>query len=515
MDKRTQKLGELLVPNPKLNFFDNSFSNKCTFKMGALIPTAVIQTLPGEKYSLKTESLCRASGLIVPIMDQMEVVNRWFHVTNDVIWPEFPDFITEKTTPVHPYIGGTSTGNWPITSLAHYLGMKPSDGTIDLRMSALPIAAYCKIYDDWFRDDDLQTETFNELVAGSNAANYSAIGQAAPLKVNYQMDYFHKANTELQHGTAIEIPLVGDTDATVSMLAGNTTPIQVLNAATGAAIGTVAQFDTGADSLLQTTGGTDVQLNPQGAWKVDIQAVAQTINALRSAIKTQELLELENRVGSRQVEHTLATWGHRIPDYRAGRSEYIGGSRSPMIISEVLATAEGTSTEVGDYAGHGISIGGGKDLSYQVHDHGILICMSYVIPKTSYQQGLHRMFSKVDRYDYPWLKLGGIGDQAIKVKELYTNTPDQEDDFAYGPKYDEFRSQPNRTYGEFTTTLNEFTLTRIFTSKPAFNADFAEVDSDNHERIFNVTTGADNIWAHFFHKIHRNSPISKYGIPQM
>jgi hypothetical protein len=507
VDQRTDRTGKITVPVPDLNYHDNSHEVKATFKLGQLIPTAVIQTLPGEKYELSTACLARCSGLVSPIMDQMEIVTRWFHVTNDILWPEFEDFIDGRTQVAHPVL--RFSGTVPDDRIGSYLGYQSRAA---LRSSnAMPIAAYYKIYDDWFRDDDLQSELFTELVAGDNMSAYDPTN--FPNKVNYQMDYFHKANTEVQSGTAVEIPLISGGPIDVVADTFPTNPARIRRPSDGVALAGNLSAGSGT-GFLREDDTTDVMLDPNGSLVVDVQGVAQTITALRTAIRTQELLEMENRVGSRHVETTLAHWGHRIPDYRAGRSELIGTNRAPMVISEVLATAEGADTEVGDFAGHGIAMDKGKDAYYTAHDHGILMAISYVIPKTSYQEGEHRLFDKTDRFDYPFLKLGSIGDQAIKNKEIYSLHSDPEGTFAYGPRYDEFRSYPNRTLGEFRTSLNHFTLTRIFGAEPSNNFIFAEVESGNHSRIFTDTTG-DHIWASFFHKVIRRSPISKYGIPML
>jgi hypothetical protein len=518
---RDRQANDVIVPVERKNAIDNSNSLKGSWKIGQLIPTYWTLTNPGDSFSLKNIQQVRLPSLVSPIMDQLEVVTFWAHCDNQVLWDEWDDFITAKpSNPTHPYF--SYTGVMAKDYLGDYLDYPSSGGTTFLP-SAFPHAMYMKVWDDHIRDDDLQDEIFDGLVAGSNnsqttgTSTYYAILTGTPLLVNYGADYFQKLRPEAQQGTAIEIPLVQNTTATVDLLAASQpTPWKVRRASdhslvTGTEAAVVNQVTTGD---LYRSGAYDLVLDPDNTLGVDIQGIAQTISALRSAIATQQLLELENRAGQRIVEHTLGTWKHRIPDYRAGRSEIIGMQRFPIQFSEVLATAEGTSTEVGDYTGHGMGIGQSKTYNYTAQQHGVLMCFTFVTPKTSYWQGYNRMLLKTDRYDYPWLQLANIGDQAITNKEVYSQHTTPDGTFGYGPMYEEYRLHPNKIKGDFKDTLKPFHLGREFSSSPALNEDFIQVDPDNHKHVFADQTG-DHIWAHYFHKVIRYTRLPKHGIPML
>ena len=164
-------------------------------------------------------------------------------------------------------------------------------------------------------------------------------------------------------------------------------------------------------------------------------------------------------------------------------------------------------------AGHGVAVGGGYNGSYYVEEHGYILGILSIMPKTAYQQGIHRTFTKFDPLDYYWPSFANIGEQEVKLKELYAYTADNEDTFGYVPRYAEYKFLSNRVAGEFRTSLNYWHLGRIFANKPGLNADFLECTDEDVERIFPIQDGEDYLYMQILNKVICRRPMPVYGTP--
>lgn len=240
------------------------------------------------------------------------------------------------------------------------------------------------------------------------------------------------------------------------------------------------------------------------------------ITDLRTAYALQRWLEKNARGGTRYVESILIHFGVQVPDSRLQRPEYIGGSKQPVVISEVLQTAPATSEEPtpqGNMAGHGISVGQSNKVNYKCLEHGYIIGIMSVLPRTGYFQGIPKHFSKFDRLDYYWQEFANIGEQEILNKELYNDVDDgmNEEIFGYIPRYSEYKNNLNRVSGDFANTLNYWHMARDFENRPNLNAQF--VQSDPTQRIFAVETGLDDIYCHIAFDIQARRPLPIYSTP--
>jgi len=228
----------------------------------------------------------------------------------------------------------------------------------------------------------------------------------------------------------------------------------------------------------------------------------------------QEWLERNARGGTRYVESILSHFGVKSSDARLQRPEFIGSSKQNMIISEVLSTAENTEANVpvGQMAGHGISVGGGNNFSYRCEEHGIIIGIMSVRPKTAYQQGIHKSFLRLDHLDYAFPTFANIGEQEVLVREVYAASPTPAEIFGYVPRYADYKFLNSRVAGEFKTTLAYWHLGRIFSGNPRLNEDFIKCDPST--RIFAVTDPEeDHIFAHVFNNVSVNRKLPRFGIP--
>jgi len=239
-----------------------------------------------------------------------------------------------------------------------------------------------------------------------------------------------------------------------------------------------------------------------------------TINDLRRAFKLQEWLERNARGGTRYIENILSHFGVKSSDSRLQRPEYITGVKNPIVISEVLnTTGQDGGLPQGNMAGHGISVSSGYNGQYSVEEHGYIIGIMSIIPKTVYQQGIPRTFLKTDPLEYFWPTFANIGEQAVQNQEIYAYTTDAENTFGYVPRYAEYKYMPSRVAGDFRTTLNYWHLGRIFDTAPALNKEFVECNPS--KRIFAVeTTDYDAFYCHVLNKIEAIRLMPKFGTPQ-
>ena len=517
---------QVLFPKVDTNRFDLSHDFKLSFNMGQLIPTCVMDCLPGDKVSINVENMLRFAPLVSPVMHKVKVTTHYFFVPNRILWPEWEKWITGDSDVQAPYIDLTLEGGVAASSLADYLGIPPGayEDIAEMKCSPMPIAAYLKIWDEFYRDQNLQIEKFNPLVAGSNESNYGDWRQNLPLHRAWMHDYFTSCLPFAQKGDAVQIPLTSELDIPVEFQAdGQPGKIRL---ADGSLAGGPAALGSGAlPNSNMTVGGAGATYDPDGTLVVDVQAGATDINTLRRAFRLQEWLEKNARGGTRYIENILAHFGVKSSDARLQRPEYIGGAKQNMVISEVLATAQsnndGATAEiaVGQMAGHGISVGGGNTFTYNCEEHGYIIGIINVQPETAYQDGLHRHFTRFDRLDYPWPTFANIGEQEVLVKEIQaqpsTGTP--EDIFGYIPRYAECKYMNSRVAGEMRTSLNFWHLGRQFSPTlppPVLNEEFIECVPDT--RIFAVTDpNEDHIYAHIFNNISAVRKLPRFGIPSI
>lgn len=483
--------------------------------MGELVPIGLTEVLAGDSIQHSTSAFLRCSPLLAPVMHPVDVrISHWF-VPFRLIWEDWEDFITGGPTgtdaSVFPTItltygaGPPVTGNNTVGSLADYLGVPPAIN--NLEVSALPFRAYALIWNEWFRDQDLQTELVIDETSGPDTTTNTTLQN-----VNWEKDYFTSARPWEQKGPAITLPLGSRANVKGLGFEGSNANLNAnINVRETGGSGTVQYpFSQNAGDFNPTIyAKAAANVNPPfpDIYADLTGASAITVGALREAMALQRYEEARARYGSRYVEY-LRYLGIRSSDARLQRPEYLGGGRQRIQFSEVLQTAEGTDP-VGEMKGHGIAAMRSNRYRKFFEEHGYIVSCMSVKPKTMYAQGLRRTWNRRFKEDFWQRELQHIGQQPIENRELYAQHAAPLGTFGYQDRYDEYRRTESGIAGEFRTTLLDFWhMARIFSSDPALNASF--VSSVPTERVFAVPS-QDVLWIQANHSMQARRLVSASG----
>lgn len=448
-----------------------SHYNLFTCDMGKLIPFSCIETLPGDTFDVRTQMLIRVTPQAAPVMHPVVARVHWFHVPMrqlDIAETFiFEDFITGGAdgddSQTMPQYGPVDVEEG---SPADYLGIPPGTGRSYNRG---PIDAYFRVWDQWYRDQDLMAAH-----AGSSGRTAASLK-----KIAWEKDYFTDARPWAQKGTAVSLPIgdvVGDgNDPTFSFNSGAQTGVK-LDGPSGAS----AQWD--ASITVPSAAGWD-----------DPHLIANIgdVREIREAFALQRYQEARALYGSRYTEY-LRYLGVRSSDARLNEPEYLGGGRALVQFSEVVQTAPETDqtspTEygTGDLYGHGIAAIGGRPFRRFFEEHGYMIGLLSVRPKAMYPDGLEKMWLRQDKEDFFQKELQFIGAQEITDQEVYADAADPDGIFGYGDRYREYQECRSRIAGDFRSTLDYWHLARLLASEPNLNQSFVECTPS--KRVFNEQT---------------------------
>lgn len=506
---------EISVRKPSFNTFDLSHDKKLSLKMGQLVPIHLQEIIPGDKIKMSTSQMVRLAPMLAPVMHRVNIYTHFYFVPNRLLWDNWEGFITGGEDGLNESVFPTLSidmGDCENGGLSDYFGL-PIQQDAAATVSALPFAAYNKIYNEYYRDQNLIDPLPDTLSDGNNSVEYFDTYTGDPQRRAWAHDYFTSALPWTQKGAEATIP-IGDRAPLVwespNPLDGDDVRVPVGTPAVN------AQLTSNAGKLANEFGSAR-NIDVTDTTYADLSAAtASSINDLRRAFKLQEWLEKNARGGSRYIESILSHFGVRSSDARLQRPEFLGGGTSPITISEVLQTSEAPdqNTPQGNMAGHGISMGANNAFSYRSEEHGYIVGIMSIMPKAAYQQGIDKHFLKFDKFDYFWPSFAHLGEQPIQNQELFLNEipDDHEATFGYTPRYAEYKHINSSVHGEFRTSLDFWHMGRIFDNLPALNADF--INCDPTTRIFAVLD-TETVYAHIFHRIKASRPMPYFGTPTL
>lgn len=488
-----------------------------TANMGELIPIGATEVIPGDTIQHSTSLLVRCSPLLTPVMHPVHVrIHHWF-VPYRLLWANGIDdsweaFITGGHDGLDASTFPTITfNNISVGTLGDYLGVTPSVAS-DRAISALWFRAYALIWNEWYRDQDLQTALTIDLTGGADTTTNTTLQN-----VCWEKDYYTSARPWTQKGPAVSLPLgtqakvLGIGTVNAGSVPSNPSAKQS-DGSTGSWNGWKADPGAagGADALSQLWVKQSATTYPDIYADLS-NATAATINELREALAIQRYEEARARYGSRYTEY-LRYLGVRSSDARLQRPEYIGGGKQTIQFSEVLQTGVTTSgtpsTGVGSLLGHGIGAARSNKYRRFFEEHGVVMSLLSVLPKTVYVNNTSRHLLKTAKEDYWQKELQHIGQQQILNKETYTAHGTPTGVFGYQDRYDEYRRNESTVHGDFRTTLNMWHLGRIFSADTALNSTF--VSSNPATRIFQ-SASADTLWIMGYHSMQARRLVSKEG----
>lgn len=573
-------------PKLRRNTFNLGHENKLTLDQSWLVPFYWADIVPGDRWFASLAFQMQMLVQKAPVMHRVNVYFHWFFVPYRLVWDDWKTFITGgedgNQTPIFPRFQINSFTNvlefMKPGSLCDYLGIpcpqtfgytKASDSSAwnIIPFNLLPFRAYHLIWNEYYRNQNLQDEfkfshdsgIFLDLIANNNElANLLTLRRH-----NWEKDYFTSALPWTQRGGDVSLPIqttisgtetydvryespgsgsradhqryrfFRSTDGTESPvipgLSGNYDDVQFDQTRTtndaGANVGGATLSPKSAPDLIS-------DVDPRGTLKVDVDFSRAdldadtmiTINDLRRANKLQEWLERNARGGSRYIEQILSHFGVKSSDARLQRPEFLGGGKAPVSFTQVLQTSQTTDTSPqGQQTGYGSAGGSSFGFKKRFEEHGILMGIMFVQPRTAYCQGLPKVFQKFDKFDYYWPEFAHLGEQPIQNMELYmdwkgvdNNLDKLKETFGYTPRYSEYKFEPSRVHGQFLTSLDYWHMARKFANKPSLNSQF--VEAQDIRRIYPVVDeDADNhaLYCQMYVNLKANRLMPRFGTPML
>lgn len=513
--------------------FKRDFSLLTTINEGDLVPIYCDEVLPGDTAKISMNALMRMSTPLYPVMDNCNCDFYFFFVPSRLLWDHFENLMGQNDSsywaePVEYTTPKTKApkGGWKVGTVADYFGIPT--GIENIEVNSLPFRAYTKIWNEWFRDENLSeprpmstgdetTEGANENEGGLNSPERG--GQV--LKVTKYKDYFTSCLPSPQKGEAVTLPMSGD--ANVYMYSTVNDKVYDGNIWLESTSQNAPRFNQQGDKLVQVIGsktknGSD---ETQSVFKADLSSVtAATINELRQAIAVQHILERDARTGTRYKEILQGAWGVTSPDARLDRSEYIGGYRLPININQVVQTSSTDATSPqGNTGAYSMTTMSRNMCTYSATEHGFIIGLAAVRVEHSYQQGLARMWTRSTRFSYYDPMLANLGEQAVLNQEIYAQGKAQDQEvFGYQEAWADYRYRTNMVTSEmrstYAQTLDAWHYADKYEELPKLSGRWITENKTNIDRTLAVqSTNSHQFICNFYFDQTWTRPLPIYSIP--
>lgn len=503
--------------NIQRSVFDRTHQHKSTFDAGYLVPFYCDEILPGDSFKINATVFARLNTPIVPIMDNLYLDTFFFYVPTRLLWKNWKKFNGEQKNPgdsidflVPTFKDGTV---FNVDSLGDHFGI-PTGVALN-KVNSLPFRAYNLIYNEWFRDENLQDSVFFDDGDGTDdISNYNLLRRCK------RHDYFTSSLPWPQKGDSVDLPL-GKFAPVMGVAAGDAFAKEVrdtvkssLTSSTSAAL---IYPSGGLNYAISTNFGTPYADSDSPLFADLSSATSATINSLRQAFAVQRMLERDARGGTRYTEILRSHFGVVSPDARLQRPEYLGGRSTRVNINPVVQNSSTNDTSPqGNLAAFGV-VGSETDvINRSFTEHGYIIGMVMLRADLTYQQGLNRMWSRRTRYDFYWPSLAHLGEQAVLNKEIFAQGNAADDDvFGYQERYAEYRYFPSEVTGRFRSTfaqpLDSWHLAQKFDSLPTLGPDFI-VENPPLDRVVAVPSEPDVLFDSLI-SIKAARPMPVYGVP--
>ncbi len=522
--------------------FKRDFSLLTTLNEGDLVPIYVDEVLPGDTFKIDVNGLVRMATPLYPVMDNCNMDIFFFFVPCRLLWEHFVNMMgqndssywAETTEYTTPKCKDNTGEGWPVGSIADYMGIPT--GVPGLEVNRMPFTAYTKIWNEWFRDENLQQP--REIDLTDRTINHEkpddttdilsgAMGGGRLLKVCKHKDYFTSSLPQPQKGSGVEIGLAGLAPVWLTENGKKTDKVIYLDTTDNNATSYISNAVNDPNTIATRITGYsvptgDVLKVTTGNLQADLTAVSGiSINELRNSIAVQHILERDARTGTRYKEILKGAWGVTSPDARLDRSEYIGGCRIPININQVIQTSStNTTSPQGNTAAYSMTTMSRHMCTYSATEHGYVLGLCCVRVDHSYQQGLSRMWTRSTRFSYYDPMLANLGEQPVLNQEIYAQGNAQDEEvFGYQEAWADYRYRTNMVTSEMRSTyaqsLDAWHYADHYTSLPTLSNDWIKEGSENIARTLAVedTNHSYQFICNFYFDQTWTRPMPIYSVP--